>query len=62
MRPLSKVETGRGCLYNRFIRILDNGTIDKIENYLSKPLNVVHWGEYEIVIRTNQGLNIHQCK
>jgi hypothetical protein len=49
--------------YNhRIIQISNNGIIQKTENYSSKPLNVVHWGEDQIVIRTKEGLYVHQYK
>jgi hypothetical protein len=49
--------------YNyRLIHITNNGTIEKIDNYSTKPMNVVHWGEDQTVIRTIEGLNIHQYK
>jgi hypothetical protein len=49
--------------YNyRLIHIINNGTIDKIDNYSIKPFNVIHWNDDQIVIRTIEGLNMHQCK
>ncbi|CAF4812515.1 unnamed protein product [Rotaria sp. Silwood1] len=49
--------------YNhRCIYILNDGTLLKIENYSSKPLNVVSWGKHQLVVRTMQTLNIHECE
>ncbi|CAF1099470.1 unnamed protein product [Rotaria sordida] len=49
--------------YNhRCIYILNDGTLIKTENYSSKPFNVVSWGKHQLVIRTMQTLNIHECE
>lgn len=47
---------------NRFIHILKDGTITKIENYFSKPINIVSWSQQQLIVRTNQNINIHQSQ
>ncbi|CAF2106433.1 unnamed protein product [Rotaria magnacalcarata] len=47
---------------NQIIYILNNGNRVKTENYLTKPLNIVSWTKYHVVIKTMQTLNIHQCE
>jgi hypothetical protein len=47
---------------NRFIHILNDGNISKIENYFSKPENIISWIHNQIIIRTIQNINIHQSQ
>jgi hypothetical protein len=49
--------------YNqRLIYISQNGIIDQIDNYSTKPFNVIYWNEDQFIIRTIDGIDIHQCK
>jgi len=49
--------------YNkRFIHILNDGNIIKIENYFSKPENIISWIQNQIIIRTIQNIYIHQSQ
>lgn len=47
--------------YNQRILFIDNqGNIQNIQNYFTKPFNIINWNDNQIIIRTNQTLNIHQ--
>lgn len=49
--------------YNNQISYINNdGTICKNEFYLTKPCNIVSWQNNQIIIRTFNTLNIHQCQ
>lgn len=49
--------------YNqRIIHIHNNGNIQNINNYHTKPFNIINYTNNQIIIRTNDTLNIHQYK